>query len=132
MPENFIRTFDESGTWKSIEVKKDITRDEKWRIVVDTLSQEFDLEIIAKDSGYLRTSWKYTYVESDMRGKFVSDRYRSRIIIKFEGEDWKILRVKCESHWLDKRRRSWIAGFDTLILEEVYGDLQGRLARVRR
>lgn len=132
LPDTFIRTYDEPGVWKSIEVKEGMSKDELWRTVVDAISQKFDLEVIEKESGYLRTSWKFTYIESDFRGGRASDRYRSRIILKFTGENWKILRVKCESHWLDSGRSSWIVGYDTLLLEDVFGDLQGRLGRVRR
>jgi len=132
LPDTFIRTYDEPGVWKSIEVKEGMSKDELWRTVVDAISQKFDLEVIEKESGYLRTSWKFTYIESGFRGGGVSDRYRSRIILKFTEENWKILRVKCESHWLDSGRSSWIIGYDTLLLEDVFGDLQGRLGRVRR
>jgi len=132
LPETFIRTYNEPGIWKSIEVREGISRDELWRTVVDAISQKLDLEVIEKESGYLRTSWKFTYIKAGFRGGGVSDRYRSRIILKFTGENWKILRVKCESHWLDSGRSSWIVGYDSLLLEDVFGDLQGRLGRVRR
>jgi len=64
LPETFRRTYDEPGIWKSIEVMEGISKDELWRTVVDAISHKFDLEVIEKDSGYIRTSWKFTYWSS--------------------------------------------------------------------
>jgi len=135
LPETFRRTYDEPGVWKSIEVMEGISKDELWKTVVDAISHKFDLEVIEKDSGYIRTSWKFTYIEPEFAGRTserVSDRYRSRVILKFTGENWNILQVKCESHWLARGNISWIIGYDTALLEDVYGDLQGRIGRIRR
>jgi hypothetical protein len=29
-----------------------------WQKIVDTISEKYDLEIVEKDSGYIRTAWK--------------------------------------------------------------------------
>jgi hypothetical protein len=126
LPPHFIRTMDEPGTWKSIEVRDGMTKDEVWRVIVDALSQKFDLEVLEKDSGYVRTSWKHTYM---VRGH-ISERYRARIIVKMLGSDWKTLQVKCEANWLAKH--GWMMGYDSRLLEDVFGDLQGRIGRIRR
>ena len=118
--------MDESGIWKTIEVREGMTKDVIWRVIVDSLSQKFDLEVLDKDSGYLRTSWKYTYIV----GKYVSERYRARIIVKTVGSEWKTVQVKSEANWLE--RHGWVMGYDSRLLEDVYGDLQGRIGRVRR
>ena len=126
-PRTFMRTHDEPGIWKSVEIMDGMTNDKAWEILVDTLSQEYDLEVLEKDAGYLRTSWKYTYVSG---GKVV-DRYRSRIVVKLTGSpDWTKVQVKCESNWLDNE--GWILGYDVRLLEDIYGDIQGKLGRVRR
>ncbi len=132
LPESFIRTYDEPGIWRSFEVRKNLTKENLWRTIVDAISVNYDLEVIEKESGYLRTSWKFTYVEEDWWGGGITDRYRSRIVLKFVEEDWKILRVKCESHWMDPNKKSWVMGYDKLLLEDVFGDLQGRIGRIRR
>jgi len=125
-PATFLRTFDEPGTWKSIEVREGLTKDQLWRLVVDALAQKFDMEVLDKESGYIRTSWKYTYVIEEK----IIENYRSRIIIKFLGEAWNTLQVKSEANWMEKG--GWILGYDTRLLEDVYGDIQGRIGRIRR
>lgn len=127
MPKTFVKTYDEPGVWKAIEIRDDLSKDDMWRMTIDTLSQRHDLEVLEKESGYVRTSWKYTYITPFGA---ISEQYRSRIVVKFLGGDWKTAQVKCESNWLEKR--GWIMGYDTRILEDIYGDLQGKMGRVRR
>jgi len=130
-PATFVKTFDEPGMWKSIETKDGVEKAVLWRTIVDALTQQFDLEILDKDSGYIRTSWKYTYIQQGL----VSQNYRSRIVLKFVGDDWKVVQVKCESNWLESssfRGSGWVLGYDSKLLEDVYGDLQGRVGRIRR
>jgi len=124
-PDTFQRTLDEAGVWKTIEVREDLSKDDLWRSVVDSIAQKFDLEVVEKDSGYLRTSWKYTAV----RGH-ITPMYRSRIVLKIPGGSREIVQVKCESNWT--QGYGWIVGYDTRVLEDVYGDIQGRVGRVRR
>jgi hypothetical protein len=126
-PKTFMKTFDEPGTWKTVDIRAGINNDQIWRLLVDTLSQRYDLEVLEKDSAYIRTSWKYTHIKS---GK-VSDRYRSRIVVKLSGSPWNQVRVKCESNWLEKDA-GWILGYDTRLLEDVYGDIQGKIGWTRR
>jgi len=131
-PTTFVKTYDEPGMWKSIEIKDGIDKPNLWRTIVDALTQQFDLEVLDKDSGYLRTSWKYTYIQQGL----VNQNYRSRIVLKFVGDDWKVVQVKCESNWLQSggfgAAAGWILGYDSKLLEDVYGDLQGRVGRIRR
>ena len=125
-PTTFVKTFDEPGTWKTIIVRPGLSGSKVWELMIDTLARKFDLEVIEKDSGYLRTSWKYTYVR---RGTVV-DRYRARIVVKTKGENWEKLQIKCEANWLGDG--GWILGYDLRLLEDTYGDLQGKLGTVRR
>jgi len=126
-PATFIVTYDEPGTWKTIEVRDGLTKENLWRKVVDGLTQKFDLEMLDKEAGYIRTTWKYTYVV-DSR---LVDRYRSRIIVKFLGEGWGRVQIKCEAHWME-RDSGWVMGYDMRLLEDAFGDIQGRIGRLRR
>jgi hypothetical protein len=126
-PKTFIQTFDDPGVWKSVEIREGLNNAQIWEMLVDTLSQKYDLEVLQKDSGYLRTSWKYTFFE----GSRVVEHYRSRIVVKLNGVPvWNKAQIKCESNWMEKQ--GWIMGYDTRLLEDIYGDIQGKLGRVRR
>ncbi|MFA5260937.1 MAG: hypothetical protein WC450_06910 [Candidatus Omnitrophota bacterium] len=126
-PKTFMRTHDEPGIWKTVEIREEMENDKIWEVLVDTLSQKYDLEVVERGSGYIRSSWKYSYFS----GQKVIDRYRSRVVVKIKGTPvWDTVQVKCESNWLDNK--GWILGYDTLLLEDIYGDIQGKLGRVRR
>lgn len=124
-PTTFIKTFDTSSNWRSIEVREELERAQIWTIMVDTLSQTYDLEVINDSAGYIRTSWKYTYIKN---GNVISN-YRSRIVVKAV-DNWAQVQVKCESNWLSEE--GWEVGYDSRLLEDAYGDLQGKIGRVRR
>jgi hypothetical protein len=141
-PTSFVMTPNESGIWKSIEVREGATRAVLWSTVVDALSSKFDIEVLDKESGYVRTGWNSTIVTSGGGGggsisrlgarsaaKASENRYRSRIMTKFNA-DFSVLQIKSEANWLDEG--NWVVGYDTLILDDIYGDLQGRIGRVRR
>ena len=92
-------------------------------MLVDTLSQKFDLEVLQKDAGYMRSAWKYTFY----KGGKVSERYRSRMTVKLLGTPWDRAQIKCESNWL--KGDEWEVGYDEAILDDVYKDIQGKLSR---
>jgi hypothetical protein len=145
VPSTFVRTYSEPGNWRSIETREGMSKDAKWRVAVDALSTKFDIEVIDKESGYIRTSWKNTLTS---RGT-VDERYRSRIVLKFNGDNWDVANVLCEANWSEtyeedrgfldlltgteaKQKQRWVVGYDTAILDEVYGDLIGRFSRVSK
>jgi hypothetical protein len=122
-PDTFRRTLDEPGIWKSINVRESLTKGVVWKTTVDAISQKYDLEVIDKESGYIRTAWKYIVTSGRE-----NQRYRTRVIIKFLSDE--VLQIKTEANWLEDE--GWVIGFDTQTLEDVYGDMQGRIGRVRR
>ncbi len=126
-PAQFMRTTNESGIWKQIEIRDELQNEKakEWSTVVDALSTKYDLEVLDKESGYLRTSWKFTAVGT----KEEREHYRSRLIAKFNGA-YSVLQLKSEAQWLNEG--VWETGYDTQMLDDVYGDLQARLGRTRQ
>lgn len=122
-PPNFVENLDEAGAWKSIYLHNRYglfvdKNQEVWRRVVDVLSEKYDLEVLDRTSGYIRTSWKYLLPDDDRK-------YRSRVIVKMLGGVWHTAKLKTETQLLDDG--VWILGYDTAILEEIYKDFQGRI-----
>ena len=54
-------------------------------------------------------------------------RYRTRIILRFLGDDWKQLTVRAEANWL--RGEEWEVGYDAALLDSVSTQLTGRLGK---
>ncbi len=125
-PPTFVETHDETGVWKVIHLHNHYglfrnKNQEVWQRIVDVLSEKYDLEVLDRASGYLRTTWKYLLTEES------KEKYRSRAIVKMQGTIWHTAKLKTEAQWWDNQRKAWIIGYDTAILEEIYQDLQGRI-----
>jgi|GEM_PF-1086725 len=123
-----------SSGWKSISLQDDLSADydKAWQKTVDTIAREYDIEIMDKSSGYLRTSWQFGI--SGVSGPQVN-RYSGRLTIKFPDVKPPIEKVdlKTDARWLEinswNNMSYWVTGFDTAYQRDVYGALSGRLGR---
>jgi len=125
-PHTFIRT-PEPG-WNVVEIRDGLAYDQVWDAVVDLLARRFDIEILSKADGYIRTGWLYTWT-----GK-PSDTYKVRAVIKFS-PDRSMVEVKSEAWWHKEGwfgRRSWVLGTDDLLATTLRTDLMGQIGRVTR
>lgn len=123
VPASFISTY-ETG-WASIEVREGMKYEAAWQEVTDVLAKKFELEMISKDGGYLRTSWIYTWWKVGER----TENYRVRAIVKFSPDGRKV-DIKTEANYL--RGKQWLVGSDTRLLETVKTDIMGVVGRTTR
>ena len=122
-PVSFVKTMEPS--WASIEIYESMDYDNAWGCVVDLLARKFDLEIISKEAGYIRTTWLYTWT-----GELRED-YRVRVIVKFSPDRSKV-DVKSEAHYRAELGRGWVTGSDTALLRTLKTDIMGAVGRVTR
>lgn len=123
-PKSFVR---QSAGWKTIELNSATSGvySEAWQKTVDTIAKSYDIEMMDRDSGYLRTCWTYGI----SGGGF--NRYRGRITIKYpEVETPEKIEIKTEAQWLDNVSTGlWLPGYDSIFQRDVYTALSGRLGR---
>jgi hypothetical protein len=123
-PKTFVKT---PPGWKTIEFNENIKNDFNiaWQKSVDTIAKDYDLEMVDKSSGYLRTSWIYGI----SGGQY--NRYRGRITVKFpELVNPTKVDVKTEAQWLSEVQYGvWEPGWDQTFQRDVYTALSGRLGR---
>jgi hypothetical protein len=123
-PKSFVRS---SPGWKTIELHDALLRDydTAWQKTVDTVARTWDIEILDKSSGYLRTAW--TYGISGAR----YERYRGRITVKFpEVKEPEKLELRTQAQWLrNPNSVVWVNGFDSNLERDVFTALAGRLGR---
>ena len=122
-PRSFIRS---SPGWKVIELREGLkdNYDDAWQRTVDTVARNWDIEILDKESGYLRTAWLHGIVGA------AYESYRGRITIKYpDVRTPDKLEVKTDAQWLERRPLGWITGFDSTFQRDVYSALSGRLGR---
>lgn len=110
------------ATWKTVpEVQMPYER--AWAIVVNAVSQHYDLENSDGQSGYLRTSWKVTdsFLGTPLR--------RSRALVRVEERNPFRVKVKIEKQEPDPwNENQWLlTGDDEQMATEIMGELSGRL-----
>jgi hypothetical protein len=93
-PATFVRTMDPH--WNTITIRRGLSADQAWDSVVDLAAKRFDIEVISKENGYLRTGWSHSWTGT------LSDVYKVRAIIKFNPDKTRI-EVKSEAQYLSRR-----------------------------
>lgn len=116
-PATFIETM--NPNWASIEIRKDLEYNSAWEKVVDSLTRRFDLEVVTKESGYIRTGWLYTWT-----GKLDS-AYKVRVTVKFSQNRRKV-DIKSEAIY-----KSYM-GTDTLLVRTMKTDIMGVVSRTTK
>ncbi len=117
----FVQTLEPS--WATVEVREDLSYDAAWSRVVDLLVKRFDIQIMSKEDGYIRTNWLYTWTGE------VLDHYRVRVTVKFAPNNEK-LEIKTEAEY--GGHGYWVIGYDTRLLETMKSDLMGTVGRTTR
>jgi hypothetical protein len=99
--------------------------DKSWQKAVDTIAREYDIEMLDKESGYLRTAWMYGVSGG------IYNRYRGRLTLKFPTVVApNQVDVKTSAQWLqDPGYMRWVSGFDKQFQRDVFTNLAGRLGR---
>lgn len=124
-PASFVKGH--SAGWKTIELNDSLKHnyDLSWQKTVDTIARDYDIEMMDRSSGYMRTSWLYGISGG------IYNRYRGRITIKYpEVTKPEKVEVKTDAQWLqDPYYGVWQQGWDRSFNREVFTTLSGRLGR---
>ena len=91
--------------------------------MIEILVKNFDLDIVLRDEGYVRTAWLNTWSGTYLSG------YRVRITIKFSPDRTK-LQFRPEAHFLQGAQ--WRVGTDTRLVSTIKTDLMGTVGRTTR
>ena len=113
-PKSFVQN---NANWFSVPIAQGLSHEKAWQKMADLLAKSFDLEVLNKDSGYIRTAWKLTVAvgkKGDVKGA-----YRKRVTVKFDSEENNV-QMKCEAQWFDGD--VWVDGFDQIDLDTMKND----------
>jgi hypothetical protein len=122
-PPSFVRSTAESQVMRTIDVRDGLTHTQAMRILTDALNQKYTVDVSDPRAGFVMTSWE----ASLLRDGVPDLRYRTRLIARFVGNDWRKLSVQDEAHW--SRGEEWDVGYDLPQLEAVAADLKAKLGK---
>jgi hypothetical protein len=104
-------------------VRDGLTKPVLFRMATDYLAQKYTVDVSDPNAGFLMTPWQATL----SRDGVPELRYRTRIVLRFLGDDWKQLAVRAEANWL--RGEEWQFGYDSALLDSVSTNLTARLGK---
>jgi ribosomal protein S17E len=110
-------------TWSSVKIRPEVPYDAAWACLVDALVKRFDVEVMSKEDGYVRTGWMYSWT-----GKVLED-YRVRVTAKFSPDRTKV-EIKSEAEY--GGANNWVIGYDTRLLETLKADIVSAMGRVSK
>jgi hypothetical protein len=98
-------------------VNPKLSYEDAWQRVVYIITKKFELEMISKDDGYVRSAYGPSYFSEVMS----NSRYRVRIVAKFTPNRKKV-EFKIESQVFDGK--VWINGSDTRVAANMRKDFE--------
>ena len=122
-PTSFVASTSDAKTTRVLMVRDGLTKPVAFRTVSEYLAQKSTIDVSDPNAGYLMTPWQATL----SRDGAPELRYRTRIVLRFLGDEWKQLAVRAEANWL--RGDEWQVGYDSALLDSVATQLEARLGR---
>jgi hypothetical protein len=118
-----VASTSDAKTTRIVIVRDGLTKPAMFRIASEYLAEHYTIDVSDPNSGYLMTPWQATL----SRDGVPELRYRTRIVLRFLGDDWKQLAVRAEANWL--RGEEWQVGYDQALLDSVTAHLTQRLSK---
>lgn len=122
-PISFVPSTSDAKTTRIVPIRDGLTKQALFRMATDYLAQKYTVDVSDPNAGFLMTPWQATL----SRDGVPELRYRTRIVLRFLGDDWKQLAVRAEANWL--RGEEWQYGYDSALLDSVSTHLSARLGK---
>jgi hypothetical protein len=122
-PSTFSRTTADLKVSRLIEVREGMSKTALFRAATEVLSSKYSVDVSDQKAGFLMTPWQASFSRAGMPDL----RYRTRVVIRFVGEDWKQVLVRAEANW--QRDDEWDVGVDNSLLEEVASEVRTRIGK---
>jgi hypothetical protein len=122
-PDSFMPTTSDVRATRIIDVRDGVTKTAAFRAATDLLTQRYSVDVSDQHAGFLMTPWQASLVRDGVPDL----RYRTRVIVRFLGDDWKQVSVRSEANW--QRGDAWDVGYDSKMLDDVAADLRTRIGK---
>ena len=122
-PSTFVKTTADARTTRRIDLREGLTKAQAWRLLGEALT-DYTVDVRDQQAGFMMTAW-----EAGVSPEGVPDvRYRTRVVTRFLGEDWKQLQLRVEANWRGDGDE-WDVGVDQALLEKVETALIAKLGK---
>jgi hypothetical protein len=123
-PASFVRSTSDTRSTRLIDLREGLTKPLAWRTGLEVLGAEHTVDVRDEAAGFAMTPWEATVVRDGVPDL----RYRTRVTLRFLGDEWKQLQVRAEANWRS-RGDEWDVGFDEALLDKLTTELQSRLGK---
>jgi hypothetical protein len=120
-PDTFVQSTAELRVTRTIDVREGLTHAQAMRTLVDALGQRYTVDVIDPRAGFAMTAWRASLVRDGVPDL----RYRTRMVARFLGDDWRKLQLRGEANWA--RGDEWDVGFDVPQLDSTASELNAKL-----
>lgn len=121
-PQTFVPTTSDARMTRVLDVRDGISRAAAFRAASDYLNQKYSIDVSDPRAGFLMTPWI-----NSARGGAPDLRYRTRLIVRFLGDDGRQFSVRSEANW--QRGDEWDVGYDSQMLDDAVVELRGRIGK---
>lgn len=122
-PPSFVRTTSDAKSTRVIDVRPGLTRPAAFKLVTDALSQLYTIDVVDPRAGFVMTAWEASF----KRDGVPDARYRTRVIVRFIGDNWSQLSARVEADW--QHADEWDIGYDSGLLDQTASELALRLGK---
>ena len=122
-PATFVESTSDVKTTQVFDVREGLTKGAAFRAASDLLAQQYTVDVSDPHAGFLMTTWQ----ASDIRGGVPDVRYRTRLVVRFLGDEWRQVSVRSEANW--QRDAEWDVGYDTRMLDTVTAQLRSKIGK---
>jgi hypothetical protein len=125
-PPTFIAsTSDVRGT-RLIDLRDGTTKAAAFKAATDILAKRYSVDVSDEHAGFLMTPWQASFI----RDGAPDLRYRTRVMIRFLGDEWKQVSVRAQANWQRVGANDeWDVGYDTQVLDDVSNELMVRIGK---
>ena len=121
-PGSFVHSTSDVQMSRTIDVRDGFTHAQAMRALTDALGAHFTIDVSDQRAGFVMTGW-----QAPTRDGVPDLGYRTRIIARFVGDDWRKLTVRSEANVA--QGIEWDVGYDVAELESVTNDLRAKFSR---
>jgi hypothetical protein len=88
--------------WNPLQFEQKVTYEKVWPAILSAVTESYEIEMVDKDSGFLRTTWKVT---KDMLGQQQS---RTRISIRIVSKEPLNLQIQAQLQKFESLTNEWM------------------------